>query len=301
MKRVTARVFSTVQSQIATKNDLEGRNVNIDGNTGEPFNFSRRQFGASLMIGMIAGPALAAEPSGVELMTASYTATRFANARFTAELALASRSGSVQKRALMGVAKLIDKGASSARLIKFSSPADISGVATLTIERGGRADDLWIYLPSFRRVRRLVSSNRADPWIGSDFSLGDIVGHKVGDWRHVFAGSESIGATPTFRVDSTPGNSAVSNDTGYTRRKSWLRKSDSALIKTEFYDRAGRLIKILTADDMRVLDARAGKVQPMRLTMRNVQRGSASVMRFNSFRITDAVSATEVAPAALQS
>ena len=39
----------------------------------------------------------------------------------------------------------------------------------------------------------------------------------------------------------------------------------------------------------------------MRLTMRNVQRGSASVMRFNSFRITDAVSATEVAPAALQS
>ena len=275
--------------------------MNIDENIGGQFNFSRRQFGASLIVGMIAGPALAAEPSGVEIMTASYNASRFANARFTAELSLASRSGTVQKRALKGVAKLIDKGASSARLIKFSSPADINGVATLTIERGSRADDLWIYLPSFRRVRRLVSSNRADPWIGSDFSLGDIVGHKVGDWRHVFAGTESIGGTPAWRVDSTPGNPSVSNDTGYTRRKSWLRKSDFALIKTEFYDRAGRLIKILTADDIRVLDARAGKAQPMRLTMRNVQRGSSSVMRFTNFRIADAVSAAEVAPAALQS
>ncbi len=275
--------------------------MNIDMDVGTPLNLSRRQFRASLFAGMIAAPALAGEPSGAELMTASYNATRFANARFTAELALASRSGNVQKRALKGAAKLIDKGASSARLIKFSSPADISGVATLTVERGGRADDLWIYLPSFRRVRRLVSSNRADPWVGSDFSLGDIVGHKVGDWRHILAGTDVVGEAPVWRVDSSPGNSVVANDTGYARRKSWLRKSDLALIKTEFYDHAGRLIKILVADDIRILDARSGKVQPMRLTMRNVQRGSASVMRFTSFRITDAVSADEVAPAALQS
>ncbi|MEQ1548413.1 MAG: outer membrane lipoprotein-sorting protein [Chakrabartia sp.] len=275
--------------------------MSIEIEQDTPLRLSRRQFSACLIAGMIAHPAWAAEPSGTDLMLASYNASRFANARFSAELALATKTGSVQKRALKGVAKLVDQGTSSARLIKFASPADISGVATLTIERGRRADDLWIYLPSFRRVRRLVSSNRADPWVGSDFSLGDIVGHKVEDWRHALAGTDVSGAVPTWRIDSSPVNQTVSNDTGYSRRKSWLRKSDSALIKSEFYDHAGRLAKILIADDIRVLDAKAGKVQPMRLTMRNVQRGSASVMLFTSFRTTDAVSTSEVAPAALQS
>ena len=135
---------------------------------------SRRGFCGAVVATLAAPEAWAADVSAVQLMNASYQATRFSNARFTASLTLQSKSGRTQSRALSGVGKLLGQGA-QARLITFSSPSDMSGVGTLTVERGAGSDDLWVYLPAMRRVRRLVASNRADPWVGSDFFL----------WRHI--------------------------------------------------------------------------------------------------------------------
>lgn len=262
-------------------------------------NIDRRQFGVGALSLILAGHARADTPSAAALMAASHEATRFASARFAATLLIQSRGGAVQKRELTGLTKLVDGVSSSARLIRFSNPSDMRGVATLTVERREKSDDLWLYLPAFRRVRRLVSANRADPWVGSDFSLGDVTGHKPGDWRHSLSGAEAMGASDCWRIESLPASRATATDTGYSRRISWIRKSDAALVRCNFYDLAGTLLKSHTADDLRLLDPTRRKIQPMRVTMRNMRSGSVTIMAFSSFRANATVSDKELAPGAL--
>ncbi len=267
------------------------------------FSLSRREFcegAASVGIAtVIATPlAYAAEENALHLMQSSYQSTRFANARFAATLSLSKASGSSQQRSLTGVAKIVNQGA-QARLLRFSSPADMAGVTTLTIERGASADDLWIYLPAMRRVRRLVTANRADPWVGSDFSFGDILGHKVTDWQHSLSGSERLPDGDAWRVDSKPSSATVARETGYGWRRNWIRKSDFALLRCDFFAASNDVLKSAVFSDFRVLDARAGKVQPMVMAVHNARRSSTSVLRFSRFDVDQVVPNSELSPEAL--
>jgi uncharacterized protein len=267
---------------------------------------SRRQFATGLAAAGLAGmafprPAFAADDPALALMTSAYEATRFAAARFAAILTHQPRPDVRQARALAGATKLIEGGRGTARLLRFSTPADMRGVATLTIERAGSSDDLWIFLPALRRVRRLVSSNRADPWVGSEFSLGDIMGHKVSDWRHRLVAREPLGAASAIRIESVPASARVASDTGYGKRITWLREADAATLRVDFHDQTGTPLKSLLADDITILDAGKGKLQPMRLTMRNLRSGGVSALAFSQFRINAAVGDAELAPQALQS
>ena len=233
-----------------------------------------------------------------QIMQASYQATRFKNVRFTAGLSLRSSKGTKQNRSLSGVAKIVDGGA-LARLMRFTTPADMSGVATLTFERGSRRDDLWIYLPAMRRVRKLVTANRADPWVGSDFSYGDILGHKVSDWTHKLSGTERLSGGDCWCIDSVPLTPGLMRETGYGRRRSWIRKSDYSLLHCDFFSVSGQPLKSATFSDFRVLDGSNGKVQPMVMTMKSTRSGSTSTLNFKQFDIGAAVMNNEISPEAL--
>lgn len=241
----------------------------------------------------------AAAADGLAAMTLSYNANRFASSRFKAELKLEG-SGPVRVRALSGATKLVDGGASAARLLRFSAPADMSGVSTLTVERAGRLDDLWIYLPSLKKVRRLVSSNKRDPWVGSEFTLGDIVGYKLDDWTHTLAGEVTLEGQACTIIESKPAAPAVGADTGLSRRLTYARKADGVALKSEMFDPAGGLARTMTASAVTALDAAAGKHQPMRILMKNARSGASSTLAFSDFVYKAAVADGDVTPEALE-
>lgn len=259
---------------------------------------SRRIVLAGLGAAVVSGSAYAEGPSADALMASSHEASKFTNARFKARLTITSKSGSPRVRELNGVSRTLDAGSSTARMMRIAGPADMKGVATLTIDRGQAADDLWIYLPSLRRVRRLVASNRRDPWMGSDFSYGDVVGHAVADWSHRIVRRETLGNVPCTVIASTPARDALASETGYSRRITWLRESDAFAIRADFFDLAGSFLKAMEASSIQLLDKAGGKSQAMRITMRTAK--SESVLAFDEFRIDTSVAETEVAPESLK-
>lgn len=245
-----------------------------------------------------AGIAYAESPTATELMAASHEVARFPNVRFKARLTIAAKAGSSRQRDLNGLAKIVEKGQATARLMRVSSPADMRGVATLTVDRKQGSDDLWVYLPSMRRVRRLVSSNRRDPWMGSDFSYGDIVGHEVADWHHRIVRRETVQDVACTVIDSTPLRENLASETGYSKRVTWVRNSDAYAVRSDFFDLAGSFLKSMEATDVRLLDKPSGKSQAMRVLMRTAKSESAIV--FDDFRIDAAVTDAEVAPESLK-
>lgn len=243
------------------------------------------------------GTAHAQAASAETLMAASHEVSRFTNARFKARLSITAQSGTPRTRDLRGVAKIVEGGQSTARMMRVAGPADMTGVATLTIDRKKAADDLWIYLPSLRRVRRLVASNRRDPWMGSDFSYGDIVGHEVADWHHRILRREPIQGVDCTVVVSTPLREGLASETGYSRRLTWLRDSDAFAVRADFFDLAGGFLKSMEASDVRLFD-KVGKSQAMRILMRTAK--SESVLTFDEFQIDVTIADSEVAPGSLK-
>ncbi len=62
-------------------------------------------------------------------------------------------------------------------LYKFVEPYDISGLASLTIRSlSPEPDQVYSYIPSIRRVKKLSGANRSDPYAGSDFVVDDSFG-----------------------------------------------------------------------------------------------------------------------------
>jgi hypothetical protein len=54
------------------------------------------------------------------------------------------------------------------------APFDLKGTATLYLRHlDGRADDMYVYVPAIRRVKRLSGANRSDPQMGSDQTADD--------------------------------------------------------------------------------------------------------------------------------
>jgi len=134
-------------------------------------------------------------------------------------------------------------------------------------------------------VRRLVSNNKKDSFVGTDFSYGDIIGHKVEDWTHTLAGTEQVDCVDTYVVESVPRTDKARDDSGYGKRRTWIRRDNFVAVKATYWDLAGAVVKELTAADVREIDPAHHKWQAFALTMRNVQTGHSTEIRWSKLDV----------------
>lgn len=77
-----------------------------------------------------------------------------------------------------------------------SYPRDAAGTTTLEIRYAdpGRADDLYIYLPSIRRIRRATTTQRCQTLAPSEFNLDDInsFNGKITDFNYKYLGDKKV-------------------------------------------------------------------------------------------------------------
>ncbi|MDH3445249.1 MAG: outer membrane lipoprotein-sorting protein, partial [Deltaproteobacteria bacterium] len=82
-----------------------------------------------------------------------------------------------------------------------SYPRDASGTTTLEIryKDPARADDLYIYIPSIRRIRRATTTQRCQTLAPSEFNLDDInsFNGKITDFNYKYLGDKKILANIT--------------------------------------------------------------------------------------------------------
>ena len=81
------------------------------------------------------------------------------------------------------------------RIIKFISPAEVQGTGILIYDYENRPDDMWIYLPALRKTRRIVSREKSNSFMGSEFSNADMTAPSLEDFEYTLLGSEKIDET----------------------------------------------------------------------------------------------------------
>jgi hypothetical protein len=218
-------------------------------------------------------------------MQRSFDTTLYSSARMDATFVLSGADGQARERKAQGFSRLNEDGVNSARLTRFTAPANIAGTAILSIENSDREDDVWVYLPALRKVRRLAAADKRDSFAGTDFSHGDVIGYKVAAWTHTLLRQEALQGNDCAVIESLPASDEIKQSTGYGRRVSWVRLDNGVTVQGELYDEHNELLKRYYARDLKEVDAATHHWQPMELEMKNVQSGHASVIRYEHFAV----------------
>jgi hypothetical protein len=120
-----------------------------------------------------------------------------------------------RERDITMATKLYDGGKTEKRIYRFLSPADVQGTSVLVFDYEAKADDVWIYLPALRKTRRIVSSQKSQSFMGSEFSYGDLNIPAIDDFDYTLVKQEPFGGENCYVVDVLP-------DTGRRKERGLL-------------------------------------------------------------------------------
>lgn len=135
------------------------------------------------------------------------------------------------------------------KLIRFSFPPELARSAVLTVE-GPEEDEQWVYIPAVYTTRRIASGNRADRYMGTDFSYEDILAVRMEENSFVDRGTEPLGDRLLRKVEQVPTGKA-SAASGYSKVLHWVDPEAEVIWRSDYYDREGRLVKRLTSEGLR--------------------------------------------------
>lgn len=218
-----------------------------------------------------------------DIMSRSYQATRMDSSLSESTFTLTSASGQERVRKTFAATRLQADGVHNRRVIRFLSPSDVRNTTTLIIEKSAQ-DDVWVYLPTLKKARRLASSNNNRSFVGTDLSYGDLIGHKPQDWTHRMLREEPYQGVTTYVIESLPKTAETASNTGYSRRISWVASDSFVALKSELYDNARALQKTVLSQELNVVDGARKKYQPMLVKVSNHQTGHSTTVRMDSFQ-----------------
>ena len=190
----------------------------------------------------------------------------FGDSEVQLRMVLRNAAGQESSRSLrISTLEKPDESVGDKSLVVFNTPRDIEGTALLSHARILDPDDQWLYLPALKRVKRISSSNKSGPFVGSEFAFEDFTAIELNKFDYRFIRSEQCG---DFQCDVLERLPRYENS-GYTKQIAWVDQTDFQIRKVEFYDRRGDLLKVLELQDYRLYDN--GVWRAHKLVMVNVQ------------------------------
>jgi len=135
-------------------------------------------------------------------------------------------------------------------MIIFLSPADVRGTGLLTWEQKAREDDQWLYLPASGKERRIAASGKKNKFMGTDFAYEDLRPENLETHTYNLVGSEAVGGKDCYIVEALPSTEQEKSESGYSKRKFWIRKDIFLSIKKEFYNKQDQLEKVSVDEDL---------------------------------------------------
>lgn len=248
---------------------------------------------AAVLIGAVALGGLAvvpttsraeAEPSGREVMEKVTNTRKLDGSEALIKMTVLDEQGQPREREISMATKLYDGGKTEKRIYRFVAPADVAGTSLLVFDYEDKADDVWFFMPAVRKSRRIVSSQRTQSFMGSEFSYADLNIPALDDFNYTITKKETFGGQPCWVVDVLPKTPAIGAGEGYSKKTYWVSQEKLAVVRGLYYDKDGKLLKELLAQDIKLIDPKKKRYRAMHMEMINRQNGRKSV--FKSEKVT---------------
>ncbi len=211
------------------------------------------------------------------------------------KMILRNKQGQESFRELRRVAfEINESGFGDKSLVIFDSPKDIKGTALLSHTKILKPDDQWLYLPALKRVKRISSSNKSGPFVGSEFAYEDLLSQEVDKYSYKFLGVEKCSNLECYMVERIP----LYENSGYTKQIIWWDKEEYRIQKIEFYDRKNSLLKTLIYSDYKQYLNKYWRADLLR--MQNHQTGKSTDFIFERWDFNQGQSENTFTPTRLK-
>lgn len=129
---------------------------------------------------------------------------------------------------------MFQKG-SDKRMVKFLSPASQRGIAFLSLPD----DIMYLYLPAFKKVRRIASHVKNTKFAGTDFTYEDMEAKRYSE-KYI---PELLKKEENYYILQLKPKEGVKTD--YSKLIMWVRVDNFYPTKIEHYDRGNKLYKVM--------------------------------------------------------
>ncbi len=231
--------------------------------------------------------ALTAEEQGLQIiMEVDHRDTGFADSMANMKMILRNRNGDESIR-ILKMKILEGSGDGDKSLSVFSKPRDIKGTAFLSFTHALEPDEQWLYLPALKRVKRISSSNKSGPYLGSEFAFEDLTSFEVKKYAYKYLRDEIYKGKDCFVIELYPNY----KHSGYTRQIVWIEKDRYIPLKTDYYDRKNALLKTAENEGYQQYLGQYWRANTMLMT--NHQNGKSTILQWENFKFGNGLSARD--------
>ncbi|MAO64293.1 MAG: hypothetical protein CL666_04785 [Balneola sp.] len=199
----------------------------------------------------------------------------FSDMSATEQMRLIDEENRIKER----VVEIQQKG-KELRMVRFREPADVRGVGFLRLA----SDRLYLYLPAFRKVRRIASSATNENFMGTDFTYEDM---SRSSYSEDYLARDMSMQNGQYRLLLEPKSGA---DVNYHHLVIFADTSNYVLRKVEFYNREEEKTKELTINDVENID---GYWMGKTMSMKSLEENHETVLKLSDIRFDQGLSDSE--------
>ncbi len=132
-------------------------------------------------------------------------------------------SGKVKEQRTRSFGK--QKEADRWSIMFFTEPKGVlnTGFLSLDYKKDQSNDQQWLYLPAIKRTKKIASKDKDGRFMGTDFSFYDLTLINTDKFHYTVKGTDTYEDTPVWRIQATPINKDVVNETGYEQSEYLVR------------------------------------------------------------------------------
>ncbi len=216
--------------------------------------------------------------TGIELAQKMKDRPKPIDTQSNSSMLLINKKG--KKKNLLLISK--SKDDSKKQMIWFLEPKDDYGISFLKIENDEGDDFMNMWLPAFKKFRRISSQKKSDSFMGSDLSFEDMTNREVHDYQYEILDNDS----PCFKdnkikecyiLESIP----YDKSSEYSKHISWVDKESYLSYKEESYDKDEKLLKKKTIkysliDNYSIMNE---------LFVENIQKNHSTLLKVSEIKI----------------
>lgn len=160
------------------------------------------------------------------------------------------------------------------QLLEYLSPADVAGTKLLSITGGGPEAQIWLFMPALGRERRIAGAETRTKFMGTDFTYEEISGGSAykDDYKAERLRDEDLDGRNCYVLRLTP-----TGESDYGFVKMWVWRDEFIPLKIEFYNRDGKVRKVLSNSDLK--KSGKGKWEPSTIVMSDVVAGTKTIIK----------------------
>ena len=182
------------------------------------------------------------QPAGRDIMQKQKDLHKSKSEIVEQNMVLVDKSGKKEVRVLRNYIKEVEPNVHRI-LVVFLSPADVKGTALLTWQHRDQEDDQWLYLPALGKMQRIARSGKKNYFMGTDFTYEDMQTIVLDDYTFTLSKEEALEGSPCYVVEAVPANAQKQQESAYSKKTFWVTRDHYTILKVEFYDRKGTLVK----------------------------------------------------------